>query len=76
MVEVQAEVAKGPLFEAVFEGKVVVGGIGVEGPVDAGNSCGHDIGVGSCKSSQAGGAKVVVVGLGDGDILLHPGLCL
>ena len=56
MVEVPAQVAEGELLEAVFGGKVVVGGIGVEGPVDAGNSCGHDIGVGSCKSSQAGGA--------------------
>ena len=47
MVEVPAKVAKGELFEAVFEGESVVGGVRVERPIDAGNAFGHDGGMGS-----------------------------
>jgi len=47
VVEVPAQVAEGELLEAVFEGEAVVGGVRVEGPIDAGNAFGHDGGMGS-----------------------------
>ncbi len=74
VVEVPAEVAEGELLEAVFEGEAVVGRVRVEGPIDAGNAFGHDGGMGSLVPRKAGGSKVVIKGLGDGNVLLHPGI--
>lgn len=74
MVEVPAQVAEGELLEAVFEGESVVGGVGVERPIDAGNALGHDGGMGSLVARKAGRPKVVIEGLCDGNVLLHPGI--
>ena len=74
MVEVPAQVAKGELLEAVFEGESVVGGVGVERPIDAGNALGHDGGMGSLVTRKAGWPQVVIECLGNGNVLLHPGI--
>ena len=74
MVEVPAQVAECELFEAVFEGESVVGGVGVERPIDAGNAQGHNSGMGSLVARKAGWPQVVIKGLCDGNVLLHPGI--
>ena len=74
MVEVPAQVAEGELFEAVFEGEALVRWIGVEGPIDAGNALGHNSGMGSLVTRKAGWPQVVIECLGDGNVLLHPGI--
>ena len=72
MVEVPAQVAEGELLEAVFEGEAMVRRIGVKGPIDVGNALGHDGGMGSLVTRKAGWPQVVIEGLGNGNVLLHP----
>lgn len=74
MVQVLAQVAEDELLEAVFVGEALVGGVCVEGPIDAGNALGHDVGMGSLVPRKVGRPKVIIKGLGDWNVLLHPGI--
>ena len=74
MVEVPAQVAEGELLEAVFEGEALVRRVRVECPVDAGNALGHHGGMGSLVTCKAGRPLVVIKGLGNRNVLLHPSI--
>jgi len=74
VVEVPAKVAERELLEAVFDGEALVRWVRVERPIDASNALGHDGGMGAVVPHKAGRPEVVIECLGNGNVLLHPGI--